>query len=212
MKIKLQIRAFLFTCLLAFIPLLSSCGGSDSGSSSSSINSDSEEYIEGLSAEEIDDLLYMREEEKLARDVYIRLYEKWGTAVFTNISNAEQKHMDSLLTMIEKYQLIDPVTDNSVGAFTDAGLSNLYHDLVAKGDASQLAALYVGALIEEIDILDLREAIRDSDHADIIRVYNSLMNGSESHLRAFVAQIERQGDDYEAQRMPQADVDAILNE
>lgn len=212
MKTKLHIQTFLFTCLLALAPLLVSCGGSDSDSSSSSSSSDSEEYIEGLSAEEIDDLLYMREEEKLARDVYIKLYEKWGASVFDNISNAERRHMDTMLTMIEKYELRDPVTDNSVGAFTDAGLSNLYHDLVAKGYTSLLAALYVGALIEEIDILDLREAIEESDHNDLIQAYENLMKGSESHLRAFVAQIENQGDTYTAQKMSQDDVDEILNE
>jgi len=211
MKTKLHIQTLLFACVLALAPFLVSCNGSDSGSSSSSSNSDSEEYIEGLSSEEIDDLLYMREEEKLARDVYISFFEKWDAAVFTNISNAEQKHMDSLRTMIEKYQLDDPVTDNSVGAFLDTELLNLYHDLVARGDASLLAALYVAALIEEIDILDLREAIKESDHADIIRVYENLMNGSESHLRAFVAQIESLGDEYTAQKMSQADVDEILN-
>jgi hypothetical protein len=211
MKTKLHIQAFLFACLLALAPLLVSCNGSDSGSSSSSSNSDSEEFIEGLSAEEIDDLLYMREEEKLARDVYITLYGKWGSSIFNNISNAEQRHMDTMLTMIEKYELRDPVTDNSVGAFVDAGLSNLYHELVAKGDASLLAALYVGALIEEIDILDLREAIKESDHNDLIQAYENLLKGSESHLRAFVAQIESQGDDYKAQEMSQADVDEILN-
>ena len=211
MKTKLHMQTLLYICLLALAPLFVSCGGSDSDSSSSRNISDSEEYIEGLSSEEIDDLLYMREEEKLARDVYIKLYEKWGTPIFNNISNAERRHMDTMLTMIEKYDLRDPVTDNSGGAFMDAGISNLYHDLVAKGNTSQLAALYVGALIEEIDILDLREAIRESDHNDLIQAYENLLKGSESHLRAFVAQIESQGDEYTAQKMSQDDVDAILN-
>ena len=102
MKTKLQIQTLLFACLLALAPLLVSCGGSDSDSSSSSSSSDSEEYIEGLSSEEMDDLLYMREEEKLARDVYIKLYEKWGASIFDNISNAERRHMDTMLTMIER--------------------------------------------------------------------------------------------------------------
>ena len=210
MNTKLHIQTLFFACLLALAPLLISCGGSDSDSSSSSSSRDSEEFIEGLSSEERDDLLYMREEEKLARDVYIKLYEEWGTPVFNNISNAERRHMDTMLTMIEKYELRDPVTDNSVGAFTDAGLSNLYHDLVEKGYNSQLDALYVGALIEEIDILDLREAIRESDHNDLVQAYENLLKGSESHLRAFVAQIESQGDEYTAQKMSQDDVDEIL--
>ena len=65
--------------------------------------------------------------------------------------------------------------------------------------------------MEEIDILDLRDAIKENDHADIVSAYENLMKGSESHLRAFVAQIESQGDDYKAQEMSQADVDEILN-
>ncbi|MDD4887687.1 MAG: DUF2202 domain-containing protein, partial [Thiomonas sp.] len=42
-----------------------------------------------LTAEERADLLLMREEEKIARDVYLRLYEQWGIRPFDNIAGAE---------------------------------------------------------------------------------------------------------------------------
>ncbi|MDP2030099.1 MAG: DUF2202 domain-containing protein [Thiobacillus sp.] len=50
------------------------------------------------------DLLFMREEEKLARDVYLTLYETWGLAVFSNIASSEQSHMDALLKLLRTYR------------------------------------------------------------------------------------------------------------
>ena len=163
-----------------------------------------------LSDTEAHHLLFMREEEKLARDTYITLNEIWGLKVFSNISGAEQTHMDALLTMLNTYGLDDPVVDDAVGTFTNPTLAGLYVDLVAKGEASSLDALYVGALIEEIDILDIQLAITETAPADIIAVYERLIAGSENHLRAFVRQIELLGVDYAAQVMDQSEVNAIL--
>ncbi len=165
-----------------------------------------------VSQAEIDDILYMREEEKLARDVYLTLYQQWGNPVFTNISRAERRHMSRMLRLVENYGLSDPVTDDSIGVFTNPELQALYDDLVARGMRSELDALYVGALIEEVDTEDIQAAIDRSDHRDIIRTYENLMRGSRNHLRAFVSQIEQQGIDYEAQEIGQETVDLILSE
>mgnify|MGYP003589105545 CR=1 FL=1 len=45
-----------------------------------------------LSDAEKKGLLLMREEEKLARDLYLALYDKWGTRAFSNIAQSEQHH------------------------------------------------------------------------------------------------------------------------
>ncbi|MCK5772857.1 MAG: DUF2202 domain-containing protein, partial [Thermoplasmata archaeon] len=103
---------------------------------------------EGLSDVEIEGLLFMREEEKLARDVYSYLYDLWGQRTFDNIQGAEQKHMDSLLGLIEEYSLEDPVGDNEPGIFEDQALQDLYDDLIESGEASLVDALLVGAAIE----------------------------------------------------------------
>jgi len=66
-----------------------------------------------LSEAELDDILYMREEKKLARDAYLTLHEQWGTPVFANISWAEQRHMDRMLGLVEHYGLVDPVTETA---------------------------------------------------------------------------------------------------
>ena len=165
-----------------------------------------------LNQAETEDVLYMREEEKLARDVYITLYKQWGNPVFTNISRAERRHMRRMQGLIDRYGLVDPVSDDSIGVFVNADLQALYDKLTGQGMNSELDALYVGALIEEVDIEDLQHAIDQTSHRDIERSYENLMRGSRNHLRAFVKNIEHQGISYEAQQLSQETVDLILSE
>ncbi len=136
-----------------------------------------------LSADEAAALLFMREEEKLARDVYTKLYEVWGVSTFQNIAASEQKHMDEIALLLTRYNLADPA--QAPGVFTDAKLQDLYNALVAQGSQSLAEALKVGGAIEEIDILDLQTRMSQTDNADIQQVYTSLVNGSYNHLRAF---------------------------
>jgi len=164
-----------------------------------------------LSNEEAAMLTFMREEEKLARDVYRVLFDQWNKRVFRNISNSEQRHMDSLANRLNYYRLPDPVVDDSAGAFVNTGLATAYLDLTEWGMQSLEEAFRVGAYIEELDILDLQHAIAESTHADLDAVYEELMRGSRNHLRAFVGQIENLGIVYEAQLMEQQDVDNIVN-
>jgi hypothetical protein len=164
-----------------------------------------------LDATETENLIYMREEEKLARDVYITLYQTWSLPVFDNIAASEETHTTKVEDMLEKYRVTDPVVDETVGVFVDPHLASLYTTLVEQGSASSLAALYVGAAIEEIDMIDLQEAIDASDNADIRQLYENLMSGSRNHLRAFVGQIEDLGIVYEAQYLTQEEVDAIVD-
>lgn len=138
-----------------------------------------------LSQLEEQELLYLREEEKLARDVYTALFATSGLQIFGNIAQSEQQHMNAVLTLLQNYGLTDPVGSNAAGMFTNADLQSLYDQLVAQGAASQIAALQVGVLIEETDITDLEAAISNTDKTDVIRVYNNLLKGSLNHLSAF---------------------------
>jgi hypothetical protein len=167
---------------------------------------------DGLSAEEAAGLFYMREEEKLAHDVYITLYEMWGLPIFQNIASSEQTHTDAVNTLIERYGLEDPANGNGVGVFTDPALQSLYDQLVEAGSTSLADALSVGAAVEEIDILDLERRLIQTDNRDITLVYDNLMKGSRNHLRSFVSTLERQtGDVYQPQYLDQASYDAIVS-
>ena len=143
-----------------------------------------------LSPEESAALLFMREEEKLARDVYNALYTVWGQPTFTNIASSEQMHMNEIKLLLDRYNLADPALEP--GSFTDPNLQALYDQLVAQGSASLADALKVGAAIEEIDIIDLQTRLAQIDNADIQQVFNNLMSGSYNHLNAFTGVMSMQ--------------------
>lgn len=142
-----------------------------------------------LSGQLQDDLLFMWEEEKLARDVYLTLYEKWGAKVFINIANnGEQTHIDSVKSMIDKYQIltVDYADYSARGIFLNTNLQALYDMLVVQGNVSLIEAYKVGILIENTDIEDLDSRLLPIDlPADIRAVYENLRKGSMSHLAAF---------------------------
>jgi len=164
-----------------------------------------------LSDVEIQGILYMREEEKLARDVYLALYETWTMPIFKNISDSEATHMDAVKTLIDRYNLADPAQDKDVGVFVDATLQQLYDQLVAQGRQSLSSALHVGAAIEEIDILDLQEYIAQTDKPDIKLVYENLTKGSRNHLRSFISTLsKREGETYQPQYLDQDTYTAIV--
>ena len=142
----------------------------------------------GLSDAEKNYLLLMREEEKLARDVYQALNAKWNHRTFTNIAKSEQQHMDSLKVLLDKYGIPDPTAGKKPGEFTNQKLQGLYAELVKKGSTSLSAALAVGVEVEKLDIADLEEAISKTTQNDINLVYKNLLRGSNNHLKAFSSQ------------------------
>lgn len=164
-----------------------------------------------LTKQEIEDILHMREEEKLARDVYITLYNIHKLPIFNNISKSEQAHMNAVKTLIDRYNLNDPVKDNTVGKFTNLEFTKLYNSLVEKGKKSLTEALTVGALIEDLDIKDLTEAISRANKSDIKIVYNNLLNGSKNHLRSFVSQLQKYGQTYIPTYISQEEFKEILS-
>ena len=152
-----------------------------------------------LSDFEREGLIFMREEEKLAHDVYAFLYDTWGQNIFNNISSSEQTHTDAVKSLLDKYSIADPAAQTKPGEYTNDDLQNLYDQLVAQGSISLVEALKVGAIIEEVDILDLEKYLKDLDNEEIILVYENLLRGSRNHLRAFEKNLDQQGVDYSPQ-------------
>jgi hypothetical protein len=138
-----------------------------------------------LSDQETAALLFMREEEKLARDVYNQMSQKWRLPIFKNISKSEQTHMDAIKVLLDRYGLPDPAAGMGIGEFQNADLQKLYGDLLQAGMKSLKEALDVGVTIEEVDIEDLTEAIVVTTHNDIRRVCTNLRQASFQHLGSF---------------------------
>jgi len=165
---------------------------------------------EEISSEERMSLLDMRQEEKLARDVYRTLYDAWGIQIFRNIAQSEQTHTDSVRYLLERYAIEDPIRDDTIGVYGEEKWATLYEQLVEQGMRSQEEALMVGITIEDLDIADIRKSLSFIDNQDIIAVYENLERGSRNHMRAFSRQLDRYGKVYEAQYLTQSEVEEIL--
>lgn len=161
-----------------------------------------------LLPEEVEGLMLMREEEKMAHDVYSSFYDKFGLRVFANIANSESKHMEAVLWLINSYKLTDPAS-NELGVFENADIQNLYNKFMAEG-VNEVEALKIGAFIEEYDIADLEKLISETGNMYIVRVYTNLLNGSKNHLRAFVKNLSSRNVVYQPSILSQTEYAEII--
>lgn len=157
--------------------------------------------FESVSDVEKEGLMFMREEEKLARDIYAEMNSIYNVRIFQNIGGSEQTHMNSVKALLDKYSIEDPVSEDVHGIFVNTELQSLFQELLAQGKTSFTDALKVGAIIEEVDIIDLIEELSNAevDNQDIRLVYNNLLKGSANHLRAFVKNLSANGINYTPQ-------------
>jgi hypothetical protein len=199
------------------------------------VNAEGKALISSLDYNEVTHLQFMREEEKLARDVYLTLSSYYPTvSAFQSIDDSEQDHTDAVKNMLLKYGQEDPNTDDAIGAFTGEEwgeyFAEKYTQLTNKGREDLLSALYVGAMIEELDMHDIiycpaviveaSNGIDDetqcgqvyTDEKPILTLYQNLLNGSANHLKSYVKNIEQiiGAGNYEAQVLSQEEVDMIL--
>lgn len=138
-----------------------------------------------LTSHEATDLQAMREEEKIARDVYVQLFNKWSLRPFGNISGSEQVHMDMVKILLDRYELADPIEGLAIGKFETPSMQLLHDRLLNRGGQSEADAICVGLEIEELDIADLQAACARTIRPSILTVFGELERGSRNHLRAF---------------------------
>lgn len=141
--------------------------------------------LAAVTAEEAKQLTFMREEEKMARDLYRHFYQKYNLALFDRIARSEQAHFDAMGQLLSRYAVADPAANQPEGVFVNPDLQALYQQLAAKGDLSVRDALEVGALVEKTDIADLETSLKATGKADMRRVFQNLMAASYNHLEAF---------------------------
>ena len=128
------------------------------------------------------DLLFMYQEEKLAHDTYMYFSKLYPIKVFTNISKSEANHMEEVKTLLVSYKISIPNLKD--GQFLDKSLQDLYNKFIIDGKKSQNDAIKISLLIEDKDIGDVKEKIKNSPD-DIKLVYTNLLKGSENHKKAF---------------------------
>jgi len=163
-----------------------------------------------LTDSELASLIKMKEEEKLARDVYSVLSQKWASVVFSNISAAESNHLNAIVLLLTNYGATD-TSIGEAGSFVDPEVQALYDELVAKASESLEEAYKTGALIEEMDIKDLEEALVATTNENVTLVFENLLKGSRNHLRAFNLQLTTLGIVYTPVYISQTDYDLIVS-
>ncbi len=174
-------------------------------------NEDSIKFATKLTEKEKLGLIQMREEEKLAHDVYVTLFQIWGVKIFSNISASEQTHTDAVKVLLEGYDIKDPVVNYDVGQFASKDIQDLYNKFVSQGKISLNEAFIVGATIEDLDIRDLEILKNETDKDDIIITYNNLQKGSRNHMRSFVKNLENRGGSYIPKYISDADYKNIIS-
>ena len=159
---------------------------------------------------DIEGLKFMREEEKLARDVYDHFYVLWSSNIFDNISNSEQVHMDRVLDLLTLHGVEDPAQPEA-GVFSNQELQELYNTLIEAGEESLVDALVVGATIEEVDMVDIQNLLEQTEDENIQCLYGNLLKGSRNHLRSFYNKLVGLGIIYTPQFLSEDDFYAIVN-
>jgi hypothetical protein len=102
----------------------------------------------------------------MARDLYTYAYEKYGIQAFGNIAKSEQKHMDAIKVLLDRYNITPP---------SDYAKDNeLYNTLKVKIDKSEKEAIEVGINIEIVDIDNIKEDIKATDNDDIKVIYTTI--------------------------------------
>ena len=140
---------------------------------------------------EDEDLLYMWEEEKMARDFYLKMLDKYHKRIFLNISESEQMHMDAIKHLMSERGISTPVYETEIGVFKNSELSKLYEGLMLRGLKSLYDAYDAGLSIEEMDIEDLDKKIERTTSLQVKQVLGNLKEASSRHKEAFEKHLSR---------------------
>jgi len=193
-KVKFSKSFMIFSLLLS---LLVSC---DKNSSSETV---------ALTDIEKHSLLFMLEEEKLARDTYTFLDTKWANTPFANILGSEQSHMDAIKSLLDANGIAYTVLP--AGQFSEPALQNYYNQFIVDGAISLSKALAIGATIEDLDIVDLQKYTKETNNQSVIDVFGKLECGSRNHLRSFYKSITALNETYTPQFLTVDAYNIIVN-
>ncbi|MDD4651294.1 MAG: DUF2202 domain-containing protein [Methanothrix sp.] len=162
-----------------------------------------------LSERESNGLLFIWEEEKMARDLYTALYEKQSDPIFSDLAKSEQSHMDQARAIMDEYGLLIPEKDEQ-GVFENQTLQKIYNELLARGNASNEDALKAAATFEEISIIDLKKELYATQVEDVKAMYQGLLAGSQKHLRSYVRDLEDRNVKYDPQYLDRDEFEGIV--
>lgn len=211
-------KAVIVTCAVLFVISVSlagaqgrpSRGGDESDCQQALVDRFDSLSTNTLDEETIDAIVLLREEEKLARDVYLTFSWWYDLPVFENIARSEQQHMNLVALLLDRYGIADPAAGNGIGEFDEDWVQEAFDDLRDSGAESLVNALFAGAFIEDVDIYHLQHILDHSDFDDVNLIVQNMIAGSRNHMRSFDQALVKRGETYVPQYITQGDLDAIL--
>lgn len=137
------------------------------------------------------DLVFSRDEERMARDLYAAIADLYdGALPFAHITTSEQRHFDAVGVLLDRYGLADPAEGKAPGVYANSDIQAMYDSWLARAKTSLTEAYQVGIELEQRDIADLEDAAANALPADVARVLGNLLDGSQRHLKSFTSAAE----------------------
>ncbi len=157
---------------------------------------------------EAGDLQLLREEEKLARD----LFRDWSdrSELFGAVAHSKQLHFEIVGALLQRHQVTDR-TLGGEGLYVFPQLQTLHQELLARGGSTELEALAAGAELHERDLVGLEEAAGRSQLEDVRASLAEIQRGARNHLRGCVEELALQGVDYAPRLLSPEAFAAIIN-
>ncbi|MCB0873766.1 MAG: DUF2202 domain-containing protein [Actinobacteria bacterium] len=141
---------------------------------------------QAITSSEAADLQLMRDEERMARDLYRVISTKYGGLLpFSNIQRSEQRHFDAVGSLLTRYDVADPAVGKTAGVYANAEVQRLYDGWRSTALKSKTYAYRVGIALEKRDIADLTRAINATSDPVTKQVLTNLRSASKKHLAAF---------------------------
>lgn len=180
-------------------------------------------------------LVFICEEEKLARDVYhlfSRRFPELG--VFAELEAAKESGRCTVEELLRRYRVSIPRVNDNVGVFSwgiyGRHFTEKFLVLSNQGSLNPLSALYAGAFIEELNIIDINQCpkvivdvdngindasacgMKYTDNPAIRAAYDELLAESRRHLQILVNNIEQRTGpgSYRAQLLQPEDLASIV--
>ena len=155
-------------------------------------------------------IAYMWNDEKMAHDLYLALYNKFPNQnVLYNIATkAESTHELTVENLAQAYDINITNYQNGygehysqndldkygAGEFFIPAVQQTYDTLYNQGSKSEIDALKVGCMVEVVDVDDLNKYLDVvKDKPDIVNAFENLRSGSYNHYWAFDTALKNLG-------------------
>ncbi len=153
------------------------------------------EATESLTADEIEFLYAVREDEKLSRDLNSAFSSLYPTSrQFANLAVAETNHITTIERLLTYYEIeFPPLT--KAGIFNDETRQAEYNKLLSQGK-TLVDAYKVIALLEEENIVAYQNVLPSITNQNIKLIMSNMLKSSTNHFKAVINQITILGEVY----------------